>query len=110
VSLRRDRPELARALDRVFKTPGFSENREAGEWTPGTFGRLVNRLRKMPFPASFGTFEPKEAEAAVLYTFESQFVPGLFQTEAYARAVLGVYGDATISQPPGRRPVQGGVP
>jgi DNA-binding XRE family transcriptional regulator len=56
-------PDLARALDRVFETPGFSENPETGEWTPGTFGRLVRRLRKMPFPASFGAFEPREAAA-----------------------------------------------
>jgi DNA-binding XRE family transcriptional regulator len=88
-------PELARALDRVFSTPGFTENRETGESTPGTFGRLVKRLRKMPFPASFGTFEPKEAEATVLYTFEHSFVPGLFQTEAYARAVLEMFTDVT---------------
>jgi transcriptional regulator with XRE-family HTH domain len=88
-------PELARALDRVFKTPGFSENTETGEWTPGTFGRLVRRLRKLPFPASFGTFEPREAEATVLYTFEHSFIPGLFQTEAYARAVLEMFPDVT---------------
>ena len=86
-------PDLARALDRVFETPGFSENPETGEWTPGTFGRLVRRLRKMPFPASFGAFEPREAEATALYTFEHSFIPGLFQTEEYARAVLEMFVD-----------------
>lgn len=88
-------PELARALDRVFNTPGFSEDPVAGRSTPGTFGRLAMRLRKMPFPASFGTFEPREAAATALYTFEHSFIPGLFQTEAYARAVLETFPDAT---------------
>jgi hypothetical protein len=79
----------------VVRTPGFTENTETGEWAPGTFGRLVKRLRKMPFPASFGTFEPKEAEATVLYTFEHSFIPGIFQTEPYARAVLEMFTDVT---------------
>lgn len=74
--------ELARALDRVFQTPGYTEN------TPGTFGRLATKLRNLPFPASFRSFAPYEAEAAVLRTFEHSLVPGLLQTEAYAHAVL----------------------
>ena len=88
-------PEFARALDRVFQTPGFTENTVTGDWTPGTFGRLVKRLRKMPFPASFGTFEPREAEATALYTFEHSFIPGLLQTKVYARAVLETFPGAT---------------
>jgi len=90
-------PELAKALDRVFATPGFTEDTDAGPGTPGTFGRLVRRLRKLPFPASFGTFEPREAEAAALYIFEHSFVPGLLQTGAYARAVLEMHTDVTES-------------
>src|ERR1700722_2656775 len=88
-------PDIARALDRVFATPGFTEDGDDGPGTPGTFGRLVKRLRKMPFPASFGTFEPREAEATALYTFEHSFIPGLLQTEAYARAVLEMFPDVT---------------
>ncbi len=88
-------PELGRALDRAFATPGFSEDPDTGEWAPGTFGRLVRRLRKMPFPASFGTFEPREAEATALYTFEHSLIPGLLQTEEYARAVLEMFPDVT---------------
>jgi transcriptional regulator with XRE-family HTH domain len=88
-------PELARALDRVFATPGYTDATDDGPGTPGTFGRLVRRLRKLPFPASFGTFEPREAEASALYTFEHSFIPGLLQTEAYARAVLEMFPDVT---------------
>jgi transcriptional regulator with XRE-family HTH domain len=87
-------PELAKALDRLLETPGFSEG-DGGPGTPGTFGRLVKRLRKLPFPASFGTFEPREAEATALYIFEHSLIPGLLQTEAYARAVLEMFPDAT---------------
>ena len=88
-------PELARALDRVFATPGFTEDAPGVPGTPGTFGRLVARLRNLPFPASFRSFAPHEAEATALYTFEHSFIPGLLQTQAYARAVLEAYPDVT---------------
>jgi len=35
-----------------------------------------------------GTYVGLEAEAATLHTFESQFIPGLLQTEDYARAII----------------------
>ncbi len=79
--------ELAKALDRVFKTPGFTEETQE---SPGTFGRLAAKLRNLPFPASFRSFVPYEAEAVALYVFEHSFIPGLLQTEAYAREVLSV--------------------
>jgi transcriptional regulator with XRE-family HTH domain len=55
---------------------------------PGTFSRLEKRLRDVPFPASFRPFVPHEAEATALRWYEHALVPGLLQTEAYARAVL----------------------
>jgi transcriptional regulator with XRE-family HTH domain len=55
---------------------------------PGTFSRLEKRLRDVPFPASFRPFVPHEAEAKALRSYENALSPGLFQTEAYARAVL----------------------
>ena len=66
---------LAKALDKVFGTPG-------------TFARLERRLRNLPFPAAFRSFAPYEAEAAALRIFEHSLVPGLLQTPEYARAVL----------------------
>jgi DNA-binding XRE family transcriptional regulator len=81
-------PELAKVLDRLFKTPGFKEDQLGSPGTPGTFGRLVIRLRKLPFKPSFRSFVPYEAAAAVLYSCEHSYVPGLLQTEDYARAVL----------------------
>ena len=88
-------PELARALDRVFATPGFTEEAPDAPGTAGTFGRLVVRLRNLPFPASFRSFAPHEADATALYIFEHSLVPGLLQTEAYARAVFEGFPDVT---------------
>jgi transcriptional regulator with XRE-family HTH domain len=87
--------ELARALDRVFATPGFTEDAPGAPGTPGTFGRLLARLRNLPFPVSFRSFAPHEAEATALYTFEHSLIPGLLQTEAYARAILETHPDVT---------------
>ena len=80
--------DLAKALDRVFATPGFMEDSPDCAGRPGTFGRLAAKLRNLPFPASFRSFAPYEAEAVALHVFEHSLVPGLLQTEAYARAVL----------------------
>jgi transcriptional regulator with XRE-family HTH domain len=88
-------PELARALDRVFGTPGYTEEALGVPGTAGTFGRLVARLRNLPFPASFRSFTPHEAEATALYIFEHSLIPGLLQTEAYARAILETHPDVT---------------
>lgn len=79
---------LAKALDRVFATPGFSEDSSDSPGRQGTFGRLEAKLRNLPFPASFQSFTPYEAEAVELRVFEHSLIPGLLQTEAYARAVL----------------------
>jgi hypothetical protein len=79
----------------VFATPGFTEDAPGIPGSPGTFGRLVARLRNLPFPASFRSFAPHEAEAAALYVFEHSFVPGLLQTAEYARAVLEMHPDVT---------------
>jgi transcriptional regulator with XRE-family HTH domain len=80
--------DLAKALDRVFAAPGFTEDKPGSPSTPGTFGRLAAKLRNLPFPASFRSFAPYEAEAVALHVFEHSLIPGLLQTEAYARAVL----------------------
>jgi transcriptional regulator with XRE-family HTH domain len=75
--------EFAKALDRVFQTPGFT-----GEGGLGTFGRQERRIGSMPFPPSFRSFTPFEAAAVSLSTYQHSLVPGLLQTPEYARAVL----------------------
>ena len=91
-------PELAKALDKLFKTPGFKEDEPGSPGSPGspgTFGRLVIRIRSLPFKASFRSFVPHEAAAVALYTCEHSYVPGLLQTEDYARAVLKTHPGVT---------------
>lgn len=80
--------QLARSLDRAFGTPGFSEGDAEGPGTPGTFMRLWSKLRTISFPASFRPFVEHEDKATELRTFQHSLVPGLLQTEEYARATL----------------------
>lgn len=87
--------ELARALDRAFATPSFTEDRPDSPGTSGTFGRLAAKLRNLPFPPSFRSFAPYEAEAVALHVFEHSLIPGLLQTEGYARAVLSTRPNTT---------------
>jgi transcriptional regulator with XRE-family HTH domain len=75
-----DPPEgFAEACDKAF--PGMG----------GFFTRFYNDSRRWegPFPASFRPFVSHEAVATLLRWYEHSLVPGLLQTEAYARAVLG---------------------
>ena len=56
---------------------------------PSTFQRLRESLLVMPaYPDWFREWPGKEAEAIALRSFEPLIVPGLLQTEAYARALL----------------------
>jgi transcriptional regulator with XRE-family HTH domain len=74
--------DLARRLDEVFGLPG-------------TFTRMEERLRGVPFASSFRPFQPYEAQARALRTFEHSLVPGLLQIPAYARAVLSTRPNST---------------
>jgi transcriptional regulator with XRE-family HTH domain len=66
--------------------------------TPGTFSRLEERLRDLPYPASFRPFAGYEAEARSLRMFEHVLVPGLLQTPEYARAVLSTRPHTTSDE------------
>ena len=63
--------------------------------TPGTFQRLEGRLRGVPFSSGFRPFAPYEQEARTIRTFQHTLVPGLFQTEDYARVMMVAYPDTT---------------
>jgi transcriptional regulator with XRE-family HTH domain len=56
--------------------------------TPGTFTRLQQHARMTPLPAWFRPWAEIEALATQLRLFEYAYIPGLLQTEDYARAVL----------------------
>jgi DNA-binding XRE family transcriptional regulator len=72
-------------LDREFKLPG-------------TFQRMEERVRGIPFPVSFRPFVSIEAEARALRTFEHSLIPGLLQTEDYARSVLATKPNSTEAE------------
>jgi transcriptional regulator with XRE-family HTH domain len=89
---------LAKALDRTFGTPGFTEDAPGHPGTPGTFGRLWLKLRTISFPESFRPYAELEAKAAALRTCQHSLIPGLLQTEDYARAVLSTKSGATEAE------------
>ncbi|WP_171166163.1 helix-turn-helix transcriptional regulator [Streptomyces sp. I05A-00742] len=67
--------DLARDLDTGFGTGGH-------------FGRLYPLVIKFAYPSWFLPFVELEREASSMRVFESQVIPGLLQTESYARAML----------------------
>jgi transcriptional regulator with XRE-family HTH domain len=89
---------LAKALDRAYRTAGFTEDVPGKPGTPGTFERMWLKLRTISFPESFRPYAELEAKATVLRTFQHSLVPGLLQTEDYARAVLSTRPGATEAE------------
>jgi transcriptional regulator with XRE-family HTH domain len=65
---------------------------------PGTFERIELRMRGIPFPVSFRPFVSIEAEARALRWFEHSLIPGLLQTEDYARSVLATKPNSTEAE------------
>ncbi len=91
--------QLATMLDRIFRTPGYTEEEPGKPGTPGTFMRLATRIRRLSFPVAFRPFTEAEEEATALYIFEHVLFPGLFQTRGRTRArVLATYPNATDEQ------------
>ncbi len=79
---------MVEGLHRVPQTD-FAHRCDVAFGTPGTFMRLQQRLRNLPFPVSFRPFAAYEELAISLRTFEHTLVPGLLQTPDYAEAVVG---------------------
>ncbi|MBH1938253.1 helix-turn-helix transcriptional regulator [Streptomyces sp. AV19] len=69
-------PGFAEACDRIF--PG----------SHGRFTRLWRLVLKCAFPPSFRKYVELEEKATVIRRFNCQLVPGLAQTEEYARALM----------------------
>lgn len=77
---RRWRPatlDFAQACDRAFETPG-------------TFERWHDLMKQAVYPAWFSPVIPHETAAARIYGWELGAVPGLLQTEDYARSLIRV--------------------
>jgi transcriptional regulator with XRE-family HTH domain len=84
-------------IETGYRTPTAAQAAKADEvfGTPGTFQRHEQRMRGIPFSAGFRPFQPYEEEARVLRMFEHTLVPGLFQVEGYARAILETHFEVT---------------
>jgi transcriptional regulator with XRE-family HTH domain len=78
--------DFARACDLAFGTPGFAE--ETG--TPGTFMTLYELVAREAYPAFFAPVVPFERQAVRIHGWELGAVPGLLQTEEYARALISI--------------------
>ncbi|MFC5946480.1 Scr1 family TA system antitoxin-like transcriptional regulator, partial [Micromonospora harpali] len=68
-------PEFAETCDRILNTGG-------------ALSRLLDWRKGRSFPSWFGKWHDKEQVATTLRTYQPLVIPGLLQTEAYARAVL----------------------
>lgn len=66
--------------------------------TGGALVRLLDWRKAERFPSWFGKWHQTEQEAISLRWYEPLLVPGLLQTEAYARAVLGGDDDAVAAR------------
>jgi transcriptional regulator with XRE-family HTH domain len=84
-------------LEGLHRVPqaDFAQRCDEAFGTPGTFARMQQRLRNLPFPASFRPFAAYEEIASTLRAFEHAIVPGLLQTAEYARAVLATRPNTT---------------
>ncbi|MFZ3497344.1 helix-turn-helix domain-containing protein [Streptomyces sp. 5.8] len=81
---------------RKVPTRDFSERVDAALDTGGVFSRLVGLVLRSQLPTWFQAYAEMEAKATYISTFQAQLVYGLLQTEAYARAVLGVRHDKRL--------------
>ena len=84
-------------IESGYRAPTQSQAIQADEvfGTPGTFQRHERRMRGIPFSVGFRPFQPHEAAARLIKTFQHSLVPGLFQTRAYAQAILEVHPETT---------------
>lgn len=81
-----DRPPAEDFPARLDSVPEMDTREALGR----LWGQLRKGLRHRAFPGWFGRWADIEAEATVLRSYEPLLVPGLLQTEDYARAILSV--------------------
>ncbi|MEU5116306.1 helix-turn-helix transcriptional regulator [Streptomyces longwoodensis] len=81
---------------RKVPTPEFSERLDAALGTGGLFSRLVDLVLRSQLPTWFREVAELQSRATEIYAFEAHVVPGLLQTQEYARAVLGVLDKADL--------------
>jgi transcriptional regulator with XRE-family HTH domain len=88
-------------VERADRLPStdFAERCDEAFGTPGTFKRLQEGAKRNAYPAFFAPVVEFEAKAIRIHGWELGSVPGLFQTEDYARALITVTeANATVQQ------------
>lgn len=96
--------DAIKAMERGVRKPQLSVLRVADELCDAK-GMLIaaqHFLKPEPFPSYSQDFMQAEADAVVLSSYETQFVPGLLQTESYARELLNAHSpildDETVTE------------
>jgi transcriptional regulator with XRE-family HTH domain len=91
---------LVAMIERQRRVPSlpFAVACDTALGTPGTFARLQLHARATPLPTWFRPWAEIEATATQLRMFEHSIIPGLLQTEEYARAVLSVQPNVTADE------------
>ena len=80
--------DFATACDRVFDTPGFEVDKDGKVVSNGTFLTLQQLVSREAYPAFFQPALSLEREAVRIHGWAPCAIPGLLQTEGYARAQL----------------------
>ncbi|MFH8365899.1 Scr1 family TA system antitoxin-like transcriptional regulator [Streptomyces sp. NPDC018031] len=75
--------------------PGLSEALDAAFGTDGHFARLYPLARREAHPRRYRRYMDFEAVARVVEHWAAHVVPGLLQTEAYARELLRCHAEVT---------------
>ncbi|MEU4835449.1 helix-turn-helix transcriptional regulator [Streptosporangium sp. NPDC023615] len=70
-------------------SPEFAETCDTVLGTGSALSRLLDWRKGQVFPSWFGKWRDKERVATTLRTYEPLVMPGLLQTDGYARALLG---------------------
>ncbi|MBV9026043.1 MAG: helix-turn-helix transcriptional regulator [Streptomycetaceae bacterium] len=82
----------------LMPPPDLSEKLDAAFGTDGLFGRLYDLAKREAHPDQYWRFMDFEARAEVIENYVAHVVPGLLQTEAYARAFLSCQDDLAEEQ------------
>lgn len=83
---------LVSGIETMDKTPtaDFAKRCDKAFGTPGTFETLQELVAREAYPAFFAPVVPFEREAVRIHGWELGAIPGLLQTEDYARALIRV--------------------
>lgn len=79
-------------------TPDYLSRIDSALDTGGLFIAMLELIRFHAAPEWFRPWDENEREAAALRWYDPAIVPGLLQTEGYARALLGAAGELTAEE------------